>query len=110
MPTRSSPFPAANPLFDFSLLYGPWIGGSLAYGSWLIALLDAQTALCKIVERQTANLLQPWLDPAAPPPSAQRVVDAVQGLALFDPAAMQKTWAAWTQVWVNALRHDAVEG
>lgn len=102
--------PAAEfQIIDIAALSRPWIGGALAYSRWLIAVLDGQTALCKDMERQTANLLQLWLGPTAPAPSAQPLVDAVQGLALLGPAALRKSWADGMQVWVSALRHDAAE-
>jgi len=111
MPNPTRPPSPANPAataFDLGALSSPWAGGSLLYSRWLIMLLDVQTAFWKDAERYTANLMQPWIDPKAPPPSAQPLLDGSRGLGLnpFDPMALQRGWAAWTQVWVNALKHD----
>jgi len=61
--------------------------GSAACNQWLIALLDAQTGWCKDMERWTAQWMQAWMG----------------------PAALQRPWGPWTQIWVDALRHDATE-
>ncbi len=87
----------------------PWADGSLLYSRWLIGSLDAQTAWWREMERQTAALMQFWLDPAAPPPSAQSLVDAAQGVAPLGPAAWQKAWSGWLHVWADAMRHDATQ-
>lgn len=100
MPART-PTTESLPI-DINALSKLWAGGSLAYNQWLITLLDAQTAWCRDAERWTANLMQGWLGSAAQPPT-----DAALGL--MGPAALQRSWAAWTQVWVDALRHDATE-
>jgi hypothetical protein len=79
------------------------------YAPWLITMLDAQTNWWKDMERQTANLMQVWLGPTAPAPSAQWLVDAMQGRYLLGPAALQRAWTEWAQLWANALQHDASE-
>ena len=103
-----APFPA-NPLIDIVSISRHWSAGSLAWARWMMALLDAQTSLWKDFERGAANALQPWLDPALPAPSAQPYADAMQGVAPLAPAALQQAWAAWAQVWLNALRHDVAD-
>lgn len=95
-------------LVDPAFAYRQWALGVAACNQGLVALLDAQTALYKEMEKQAANCLQPWLQ-AVPPPSAQALIDAAQGLAPLGPAALQRAWAGWLQVWVGALRHDATE-
>lgn len=108
----STTLPALSPEgshIGVATLSRQWSDGSLAYGQWLMTLLDAQTVLCKNMERHVANLMQPWLVPSAPSPSAQPLFDAAQGLGLFGPEALQRAWSDWAQVWVGALRHDAAE-
>jgi hypothetical protein len=53
--------------------------------------------------------MQLWLAPAAPPPSAQSLVDAAQGIAPLGPAMWLRAGSAWFQIWADALRHDAAE-
>lgn len=96
-------------LLDAAWLPRQWADGPLAYSRWLITVLDAQTALWKDMERHTVKLMQPWLEPSAPPASAQPLFDAAQGVALLGPAMLQRAWSDWLQVWVGALRHDAAE-
>ncbi|MDR7270260.1 hypothetical protein J2X20_002918 [Pelomonas saccharophila] len=109
MPTPvRTPSPASFPV-DWSSFSRQWAAGSLAYGHWMMRLLDAQTAWWRSAEREMANLMQSWIAPGSPPPSAQPLVDAAQGLGMFDPSALQKAWTDWAQVWAGALRHDATE-
>lgn len=90
-------------------LLSQWVHGPLLYNRWLLSTLDAQTALWREMERQTASLMQLWLDPATPPPSAQSLVDAAQGIAPLGPAVWLRAGSAWFQIWADALRHDATE-
>lgn len=108
MPANVPATSPAQPLVEFASLFEQWAAGPLAYSRWLTQLLDAQTSLWKDMERRTANLWQPLLGAAALP-SAQPLADATQGLGLLGPAALQQAWAAWAQVWLDALRHDATE-
>lgn len=87
----------------------PWVHDPLLYNRWLMSTLDAHTALWREMERQTASLMQLWLAPAAPPPSAQSLVDAAQGIAPLGPAMWLRAGSAWFQIWADALRHDAAE-
>lgn len=107
MPTSTSPLRADIPVGLPATLFAPWTQGSMAYNRWLMGTLDAQTALWREMERQMAGLMQFWVGPAAPPPSAQGLVDAAQGLAA--PAAWPRLWSGWFQVCADAMRHDASE-
>ena len=94
-------------LHDSAELIRQWALGTDACAQWTAALLDAQAAWWKDMERGTAGLMAPWVDASGAPPSAQPLMDVAQmlsGTALMD--AMQQSWNAWGQVWMNALRHD----
>lgn len=80
----------------------------LVRSRWLMSLLDAQTSWYREMERCMVSLIQPWLD-TRPSPAAQPLVDAMLGLRLLGPAALQRACTDWAEVWAAALRHDAGE-
>ena len=108
--------PASNAIVNGTLhdttgLIRQWALGADACSQLTIALLDAQSAWLKDMEQAAAQYMAPWFGATGLPPSAQPLVDAAQGMssvALVD--AMQKSWAGWGQVWLNALRHDLPAG
>jgi len=100
---------STSSLTDASSIARQWATASLPCGQWMMTCLDVQTALWKEAERAMAASMQAWLDPGSRLPSAQPLLDAAQAPWMLDPAALQKTWAGWAQVWVNALKHDVAE-
>jgi len=101
--------PAPSSTIDISSVARQWASGALAYNQWLMSMLDIQSVLLRQTERQMAGLLQSWVDPHSPPPSAELLVNNAPALAFVQPAALQKVWTSWMQVWANALKHDASE-